>query len=124
VRCRSCKGTGRYQIKFKEGGGINVKCRTCKDSPEEHKGQIQVKCRVCKGTTTAKIMVLDHSLKSTTPCPECHEIGFTFPKKEKQKEIKKHFDDGPDNPVLAGDIVEKLKSQIDDNKHFDETKQI
>lgn len=116
VRCRSCKGTGRYQIRFKEGGGLNVQCRTCKDSPEDHKGQVQVKCRVCKGTQIAKIMVLDASLKSTTPCPVCDELGFILP--DKQKESKKKYP-GPDNPVLAGDLAEKLKHQIDDNKFFD-----
>ena len=117
VRCRSCKGTGRYAIRFKEGGGINVECRTCKDSPDDHKGQVQVKCRVCKGTTVAKIMVLDHSLKSTTPCPVCHELGFTFPEKEKPADNRKGSD--PDNPVLAGDLAIKLKEQIDDNASFD-----
>jgi hypothetical protein len=116
VRCRSCKGTGRYQIRFKEGGGINVECRTCKDSPADHKGQVQVKCRVCKGTTIAKIMVLDASLKSTTPCPVCDELGFILPEKKKRS---KRIDPGPDNPVLAGDLAEKLKSQIDDNASFD-----
>jgi hypothetical protein len=118
VRCRSCKGTGRYKLRFKEGGGINVECRTCKDSPSDHKGQIQVKCRICKGTTIAKIMVLDHSLKSTTPCPVCHELGFTFPEKVKAEKKKAKQDTVLDNPVLAGDLAEKLKQQIDDNKFF------
>lgn len=114
VRCRSCKGSTRYTSRFKEGGGIDVECKTCIDSPPEHKGQIAVKCRVCKGTKTAKIMVLDHTLKSTTPCPACDELGFIIPKKEKTVSTM-----GPDNPVLAGDLAEKLKDQIDDNKFFD-----
>lgn len=118
VRCRSCKGTTRYTSKFKEGGGINVECKTCKESPEEHKGQVAVKCRVCQGTKIAKIMVLDHTLKSTTPCPACDELGFTIPKQEKV-----HVPQGLDNPVLAGDLAEKLKHQIDDAKFFDAPKQ-
>jgi hypothetical protein len=114
VRCRSCKGTTRYVVNFKEGGKIDVQCRTCKDSPEEHKGEVQVKCRVCQGTQIAQIMVLDHSLKSTTPCPVCDELGFILPKESKSKPAL-----APDNPVLAGDLAEKLKQQIDDTEPFD-----
>lgn len=118
VRCRSCKGTTRYTSKFKEGGGINVECKTCKESPEDHKGQVAVKCRVCGGTKIAKIKVLDHTLKSTTPCPVCDQLGFiilkeTNPRTQNSKE--------PDNPVLAGDLAKKLKQQIDDAKSFDES---
>jgi len=126
VRCRSCKGTTRYTSQFQEGGGgINVECRTCKESPADHRGQVKVKCRVCKGTTVAKILVLDHSLKSTTACPVCKEIGFTFPEQEKAHIESIGKNRSPDNPVLAGDLAQKLKDKIDDdNKNFNKKVEI
>jgi hypothetical protein len=113
VQCRECKGSGTYTSKFPNGGEIKMECKRCKDSPEGHKGQVKVKCRVCRGTGTAQITVLDHTLKSTTPCPVCHELGFVEPKKAKTEQSL-------GNTVLAGDLADKLKTQIeDDQKTFD-----
>ena len=123
VTCRSCHGTGRYKVRYKEGGGVDLKCRSCKNSPPNHQGQMQVRCRACLGTMSAKITVLDYSMKSTTACPVCDSLGFLPPKPEWKPKT-------PDNPVLAGDLAEKIKSEIpedteykiDDTKFFDSPK--
>jgi DnaJ-class molecular chaperone len=123
IPCRVCKATGKYKIEFDGDGGTLVDCVKCKP-PEgvkledwKHKGHVQVKCHRCEGTGKARIPVLDHTLKSMTACPVCDQLGF-FLKSEKKSYHKKGTD--PDNPALPGNLAEKLKHQIDDNKFFDQ----
>ena len=98
LKCPSCSGTGRFKKKWKGGGGINVKCRTCGGT-----GKAIVKCSNCRGKGKVKKPVLDHQIKSTTPCKYCGELGFIIPKKKKPR--REHIE----NPVIPADLASQIK---------------
>ena len=111
--CPSCNGSGRYIKRWKGGGGINVTCRKCEGS-----SKVVVQCSECRGAGKIKKMVLDHTIKSTTPCKICHELGFTSNKRPKPKKKRKKsgtYKSGGhmSNPVLPFDLANKIKSAID-----------
>jgi hypothetical protein len=123
--CPKCKGKGRVIVRFKKGGGTDSICTECKKPTEiyrkkfkdpDSKFKIETTCRICKGTTIAKILVLDYSLKSTTLCPLCDSLGIIIhihkPKKKPKK--KPHLA----NPVIASDLAVKINLLIDERKTF------
>jgi len=69
IPCKKCQN-GRY-IREKHGLKINVECKFC------HGTKIRViKCKTCRGTGELRKMVITPSIKSTTPCKHCRELGF------------------------------------------------
>ena len=116
VKCRKCKGTGRFQKRWKGGGGINVTCQTCKG-----KGEVYIKCVECRGKGKIPKVVPDHEIKSTTPCKHCEQLGFTsnIPKKVKPHKKKKEY--RPSNPVLSANLAEKIKESITDTPQPEST---
>jgi hypothetical protein len=115
--CPTCKGTGRFIKKWKTGGGVNVECRRC-----EGKKKIEVKCEKCLGNGTLKKEVLTHTLKSTTPCKKCDQLGYIEPKpapkfKPKAMKPKKQVDlPTPKkvqfSPLMSQSLADKIKKQI------------
>jgi len=103
VKCPSCKGTGRFEKKWKAGGGINVSCKTC-----EGKKKVAVKCDECLGKGKNLKNVPDYRIKSTTPCKRCKQLGFIEdkPVKPMKKRAK------PANPVLTQNLADKIKNLI------------
>jgi hypothetical protein len=116
TKCDKCQGNGKYYIEItnERGDPEQLNCDKCKKSPKNHKGQTKITCLCCMGTTVAHIQVLHHSLNSTTPCPVCRSLGFILPKKKKTQNIPARI---IHNPVLAGDLAEKLKSHISSNSN-------
>ena len=123
--CPKCKGKGRIIVRFKKGGGTDSICHNCGESTEIYrdkfkepnsKFKIEAMCRVCKGTTIAKILVLDYSLKSTTVCPLCDSLGIIIPVQKPKKKPKKQTI--LRNPVIAGDLAVKINLLIDERKNF------
>jgi hypothetical protein len=100
VKCPSCKGTGRFQKRWKGGGGINVSCKTCSG-----KKTVAAKCSECLGSGKKSKDVPDHRIKSTTSCKRCQQLGFI-----ENKPIKKKYQ--PVNPVLTKTLADKIKDQI------------
>ena len=123
--CPKCKGKGRIIVRYKKGGGTDSICHECDESTEAYrekfkepnsKFKIQAMCRVCKGTTNAKILVLDYSLKSTTACSLCDSLGIIIPVRKSKKTPKKTS--VLRNPVIASDLAVKINLLIDERKHF------
>ena len=69
IPCTRCQN-GRY-IRERGDLRINVECKFCHGTKER-----EVKCRTCRGTTQLRKMVITPSIKSTTPCKQCRELGF------------------------------------------------
>jgi len=105
VECRKCKGSGRYIERWPEGGGLNLECTTCKG-----KGKVRVKCSNCYGKGKIKKIVPDHTIKSTTPCKHCDELGFILPKPIIEK--KKHVTPPLSNPVISTATAAALSEMI------------
>lgn len=105
VKCRKCKGSGRYIERWPEGGGMNLKCTACKG-----KGSVRVKCSNCFGKGKIKKIVPDHSIKSTTPCKHCKELGFIVPKAPKAKRKKRT--EPISNPVISPEHAAALSDMI------------
>ena len=106
VKCRKCDGSGRYIVRDKKfGGGMNLKCTTCKGT-----GKVRVKCSNCFGKGKLKKIVPDHSIKSTTPCKHCNELGFILPRPKKVK--KSHTTPPLSNPVIPLDKAAALADII------------
>lgn len=97
VKCRACNGTGRFQKRWKTGGGIDVVCRVC-----EEKGEVRVKCPNCGGKGKVKKVVTDYAIRSTTPCGKCKGLGFLPPKPPKVL----------DNPVISINLGDVIKEQL------------
>lgn len=140
IKCPSCKGTGRYKVRWKEGGGINVECRRCLDTKgTDHEFEILVDCLECnregadgkkKATAGKKLKVVkSHVIESTTPCKYCNQLGFTenlphhktraFRDRQKLKRAKRQQTPKPKRsfelgtPVIDCTLAEKIKEQID-----------
>ncbi len=110
IKCKSCKGTGRFKKRWKSGGGVDVTCKICNG-----KGRRFVKCVECEGKGYKLKPVKHYTLKSTTPCKHCNELGFTknkskkkVPKPFKAPKSAVHFRK-PDNPVLTSNLAEQIK---------------
>lgn len=87
IPCKKCQN-GRF-IRERNGLKINVECKFC------HGTKIRsVKCKTCRGTGELRKMVITPSIRSTTPCKHCRELGF---------------------------IDEKLFAIIDDTEKFENT---
>jgi len=106
VKCRKCNGSGRYIKRWPEGGGLNLKCTACNG-----KGVIRVKCSNCFGKGKIKKIVPDHTIKSTTPCKHCKELGFIVPKTPKKSKHKKHSTPAK-NPVISQEHAAVLSAMI------------
>ncbi len=104
VKCPTCKGSGRYQRRWKGGGGINVSCKTCKG-----KKRVPAKCDECLGTGKKPKSVPDHKIKSTTSCNRCKQLGFIEAKLIKSTKKERR----PTNPVLTENLGSKIKQIID-----------
>jgi len=100
VKCPSCKGSGRFQKRWKGGGGINVSCKTCKGNKT-----VAAKCSECLGKGKKPKDVPDHRIQSTTPCKRCQQLGFVEDKSKKKKYQ-------PVNPVLTQNLANKIKEII------------
>jgi hypothetical protein len=109
VKCRVCKGSGRYIKRFPEGGGMNLECKVCHGT-----GKVRVKCSNCIGKGKLKKVVLDHVIKSTTPCKHCEELGFVIPK-PKKKYHKKNVTPQIGTPVLDHETAVKLSNMIQES---------
>jgi len=111
LRCKNCKGTGRFITDDKKGLRINVKCNCTKFADhygDEYKGKIRVRCRKCLGKGTIeglKNFRFTGKIYSTTKCPHCH--GFGFPVTPK----------GHLNPVLSNQLVQIINTE--DTTHED-----
>jgi len=139
--CPKCDGTGRVIVRYKKGGGTDSICDKCLEStkeyikteeygtllklneknPESHPlniNKIKVSCRTCKGTTIAKILVLDYSLKSTTPCDSCDSLGYIIKTQTPKKKQKEPI---PDNPVLNQELALKINLLLDSQKDLNST---
>ena len=102
VQCEKCKGTGRFKKRWKEGGGIDVSCKFCKDG-----FNIEVKttkCNNCLGKGKIEKLVLSDEIESTTPCNRCQQKGFIEPKPPTKK-----FTSVPLNPVISTSLATKIK---------------
>lgn len=110
VECPTCEGTGRFEKRWRGGGGINVSCKTCKG-----KKKVAVKCSECLGIGKNLKYVHDYRLKSTTPCKRCKQLGFIVDKPTKP--IKKRPQ--PANPVLTEHLADKIKGLIVPKSHRD-----
>jgi hypothetical protein len=112
VKCNKCDGSGRYIVKFKEGGGFNLKCKFCHGT-----GKVKVTCRNCRGKGKIKKIVLAHTIKSTTPCEVCGGLGF-IPNVEKYKEKpkRKKFTPPLRNPVISPEYAKTLSQMIKTSK--------
>lgn len=114
--CPTCKGSGRFVKKWKAGGGVNLECKRCKGQKK-----IEVKCQNCLGEGTVKKAVLTHTLKSTTPCKKCKQLGFvpkkSAPKpkaKPPQKKVKKSPPKKvPFTPIMSQSLADKIKRDIE-----------
>jgi len=107
VKCRKCDGTGRYIERWKEGGGLNLKCTTCKGT-----GKVRVKCSNCFGKGKLKKIVPDYTIKSTTPCKHCNELGFIVPRPKTTKAKKPHRTPELSNPVISLEKAAALSDLI------------
>lgn len=103
--CPSCKGSNRYIVRWPEGGGMNLVCNNC--IPEEP-GKAMIKCSNCLNKGKIKKIVPDHTIKSTTPCKRCHELGFILPKPAKKEKKTPHIG----TPVLDSDTAATLSEMI------------
>lgn len=116
VKCPTCKGSGRFQKRWRGGGGVNLSCKTCKGSGGinifcktcKGKKKIAVKCSECLGKGKKLKNVPDHRIKSTTPCKPCQQLGFIEDKPVKPMK-KRHQ---PANPVLTEHLADKIKGLI------------
>jgi len=105
--CEKCDGTGRFKTAFKGGGGIDVSCLSCGGKKET----VTIsKCSECLGTGKKQKVVADHTIKSTTPCKHCRQLGFTKDKPEKK--VKKRSSYTPANPVLTMNLAKQIKEFI------------
>jgi DnaJ-class molecular chaperone len=122
IQCPTCKGSGRYIRRWPEGGGINVSCRRCHgkktimeevEKCEKCNGEktVVVKCAECRGKGKKRKAVLDHTIKSTTPCPVCEELGFTRNIKPKKLPKPKPRHE-PANPVIPQDLAGAIRAHI------------
>lgn len=132
IDCPKCKGKGRVIIRFKKGGGTDSICTQCKESTQIYREKfkepnsrfkVELTCRVCRGTTIAKILVLDYSLKSTTVCPLCDSLGIIIPKLKKKPKTNPRRTVLA-NPVIAGDLAVKINLLIDERKTFNSNKEL
>ena len=106
VECRTCKGSGRYITEDSSTNctlRLNLKCTTCKG-----KGKVRVKCSECFGKGKKKKIVPDHTIKSTTPCKHCNELGFILPKPGKRKKETPPIG----NPVISTETAAALTDMI------------
>ena len=104
VKCPKCKGNGRFLEKWPEGGGLNLKCTACKGT-----GLVYAVCSNCFGKGKIKKIVPDHSIKSTTPCKYCKELGFIVPKPfKRKKKLTPHIK----NPVISSATAATLSDMI------------
>lgn len=89
IQCPTCEKTpGRFIKRWKEGGGVNLKCKKCNGTMK-----VKVSCQDCRGKGKIKKAVLSDELKSTTPCKKCYQLGFLTEhqtKKSKKKKFTKH----------------------------------
>lgn len=86
IACNRCQN-GRF-IREKGNLKINVECKFCHGTKQR-----EVKCKTCRHTGELRKMVITPSIKSTTPCKHCRELGF---------------------------IDEKLFARIDDTEKFED----
>jgi len=115
VDCPTCNGSGRFRRSFKGGGGINVKCTRC---DENHK--VPADCYRCQGTKTIPKVVPAASIKDTTPCKECDQLGFIFNdkmefkskmmQKKKHKYTPRHLGTPVINPEQGDALSEMIKN--------------
>lgn len=116
--CPTCKGTGRFIKKWKVGGGVNLVCKRCKG---KKKIESETKCQKCLGEGTLKKEVLTHTLKSTTPCKKCKQLGFIEPKLTPKPKAKKPFKKAkspsskkvPFTPIMSQSLADKIKRDIE-----------
>ena len=114
--CPTCKGSGRFIKKWKTGGGVNLECKRCKGQKK-----IQVKCVNCLGEGTVKKAVLTHTLKSTTSCKKCNQLGYlpnkltSKPKaKRPHKKAKRPSSKKvPFTPIMSQSLADKIKRDIE-----------
>ena len=114
--CPTCKGSGRFNKKWQTGGGVNVECKRCKGQKK-----IQVKCVNCLGEGTVKKAVLTHTLKSTTSCKKCNQLGYlpnkltSKPKaKRPHKKAKRPSSKKvPFTPIMSQSLADKIKRDIE-----------
>ena len=141
VKCPTCKGTGRYNVRWKEGGGIDVECRHClPQKGTEKAGKVPIRCIQCNrelpdgeenpNPGKMKKIVKSHIMESTTPCKHCHELGFTtnlpykqtraYKERQRMKKqikpkqsVKTHHSNCMGEPVLSADLACKIKESIE-----------
>jgi hypothetical protein len=94
--CPKCKKTpGRFVRRWKEGGGVDLKCKRCDGT-----AKVKLSCQECKGKGKIEKPVLSDDLKSTTPCKKCRELGFISKDSPKPKKKKYHSHQRrPFNPI-------------------------
>jgi len=109
--CPTCKGTGRFIKRWKTGGGVNLECKKCKG-----KKKVDTKCVKCLGKGVIPKPVLTHTLKSTTPCKKCNQLGYIThsapPPKKKKKPFKKKAKKAPFKPLMDQSLADKIKAGI------------
>lgn len=80
--CILCRGAGEI-YKF-DKHLVDVNCPVCAGKKEVD----NAKCSRCIGTGKIKRAFLTHTMKSTTPCKQCNELGFIIPKSFTKKPYK------------------------------------
>lgn len=127
--CPHCKGSGRHIKRWKKGGGMNLVCTVC-----EGQGKIMAQCSNCItfkpdpenpgkkiAVSNGKLekTVLDHTIKSTTPCKHCQSLGFKIPAPKQaepaRKEKPKHVTPQIGNPVISTSDAAALSDMIKQN---------
>jgi len=107
TECDKCDGTGRFIKRWSGGGGMNIQCTKCKGT-----GKQPVKCSNCLGRGKIKKVVRLHTLKSTTPCRHCKELGFVVPNPIKAAPRPKRQTPKIATPVLSIELANALSDLI------------
>lgn len=99
--CIACRGTGEI-FKFNKLEAVDIRCPVCSGEKEID----GVTCSRCLGNGKIKKAFYDHTLKSTTPCKQCNELGFIIPKKKATKQPYKS--PKVTTPVFSQEIAKTL----------------